>query len=126
MFIYNLTIRFYWFIILFASLFNKKAKRFVLGRKYIWQELSNLKEKNLYWFHCASLGEFDQGLPLMFLLKEKDPSIKILVTFFSPSGMDHYHKRNHCADYVYYLPIDTNKNAKKFIHSIQPKKIFLN
>ncbi len=124
MFIYNLTIRFYWFIILFASLFNKKAKRFVLGRKYIWQELSNLKEKNLYWFHCASLGEFDQGLPLMFLLKEKDPSIKILVTFFSPSGMDHYHKRNHCADYVYYLPIDTNKNAKKFIHSIQPKKIF--
>lgn len=81
MFIYNLTIRFYWFIILFASLFNQKAKRFVTGRKYIWQELSKIKEENLYWFHCASLGEFDQGLPLMFLLKEKDPSIKILATF---------------------------------------------
>ena len=124
MFIYNLSIHFYWFIILFASLFNQKAKRFVKGRKHIWQELTKIKEENLFWFHCASLGEFDQGLPLMFLIKDKDPSIKILVTFFSPSGMDNYRKRNHCADYVCYLPIDSKKNAKKFISSIEPKKIF--
>jgi 3-deoxy-D-manno-octulosonic-acid transferase len=124
MFFYNLSIRIYWLFIFSASFFNKKAKRFINGRKNIWSSLQQIKETNLYWFHCASLGEFDQGLPLMFLLKEKDPSIKILVTFFSPSGMDHYHKRKHCADYVYYLPIDTKKNARRFIHSIEPKKIF--
>jgi 3-deoxy-D-manno-octulosonic-acid transferase len=124
MFFYNLSIRLYWLFIFSASFFNKKAKRFINGRKNIWSSLQQIKETNLYWFHCASLGEFDQGLPLMFLLKKKDPSIKILVTFFSPSGMDHYHKRKHCADYVYYLPIDTKKNAKRFINSIEPKKIF--
>ena len=124
MFFYNLSIRLYWLFIFSASFFNKKAKRFINGRKNIWSSLKQIKETNLYWFHCASLGEFDQGLPLMFLLKKKDPSIKILVTFFSPSGMDHYHKRKHCVDYVYYLPIDTKKNAKRFINSIEPKKIF--
>ena len=115
MFFYNLSIRLYWLFIFLASFFNKKAKRFINGRKNIWSRLQQIKETNLYWFHCASLGEFDQGIPLMFLLKEKDPTSKILVTFFSPSGMDHFHKRKHCADYLHYLPIDTKLNAKKFL-----------
>ena len=124
MFFYNLSIRLYWLFIFLASVFNKKAKRFISGRKNIWSILQQIKETNLYWFHCASLGEFDQGIPLMFLLKEKDPTIKILVTFFSPSGMDNFHKRKHCADYIHYLPIDTKSNAKKFIRLLKPKKIF--
>ena len=124
MFFYNLSIRLYWLFIFLVSFFNKKAKRFINGRKNIWSRLQQIKETNLYWFHCASLGEFDQGIPLMFLLKEKDPTIKILVTFFSPSGMDHFHKRKHCADYLHYLPIDTKLNAKKFIRLLKPKKIF--
>lgn len=72
------------------------------------------------WFHCASLGEFDLALPLMDALKEKNPELKIVVTFFSPSGMDFYHKRKHCADFFCYLPIDTRKNAKEFLDHVQP------
>jgi 3-deoxy-D-manno-octulosonic-acid transferase len=82
------------------------------------------KSLRLYWFHCASLGEFDQGIPVMNALKSKMPSAYILVTFFSPSGMLHYHKRKHVADHVMYLPLDTNSNANYFLDYFKPEKIY--
>ena len=109
------------FAIRVASLFSPKAKRWVEGRKN-WQETldSIPKSDKICWFHCASLGEFDQGLDLMFALKERDPSCLIVVSFFSPSGMDHYQKRKNCVDYAVYLPLDTPKNAALFIQKLQP------
>jgi len=118
--IYSFLILIYGFGIRISGLFNPKAKEWFDGRKN-WQE--NLKNipKNCIWFHCASLGEFDMALPIMREVKNKFPDSFILVSFFSPSGMNHFHKRNHCADKVVYLPLDTQKNAKKFIQLAQPK-----
>lgn len=121
---YSLGIRFYYLAILIASLFNAKAKAWISGRKNWKNKLPDTQSKNVIWFHCASLGEFDQGLPLMNLLKEKDPSIYLLVTFFSPSGMQHYHKRKNTIDFAMYLPIDTAKNAKSFIQHFRPQQVF--
>jgi 3-deoxy-D-manno-octulosonic-acid transferase len=125
LFIYNIAIKGYALIINIASLFNKKAKFWVNGRKNWHQNLlNNLKgKKNIHWFHCASLGEFEQGLPLMEKLKERDPSISILVTFFSPSGYE-IRKNYYLADYVCYLPIDSKKNATKFILELKVTKAF--
>jgi 3-deoxy-D-manno-octulosonic-acid transferase len=123
-FLYSTSIRLYAFLLWLIQGVHPKAKSWVHGRKNYWENLPEINSSNLYWFHCASLGEFDQGIPVMNLLKEKDPSIQILVTFFSPSGMEHYHKRKHNADYVVYLPIDTPKNAKRFLNHFLPKKVF--
>lgn len=107
-----------------AARFNPKAKAWVEGRKDYFQHLPELPNKKVLWFHCASLGEFDMALPVMQLLKDRHPDIFILVSFFSPSGMEHYHKRKHCADLVVYLPSDTPSNAKQFIAHFKPDKVF--
>jgi 3-deoxy-D-manno-octulosonic-acid transferase len=107
-----------------ASLFHPKAKQWVKGRAHFFSSLPDVTDKEVYWFHCASLGEFDQGLPVINLIKEKYPSVFIVVTFFSPSGYLHYHKRSHKADFVCYLPLDTPSNAKKFIQHFNPEKAF--
>lgn len=107
-----------------ASFFNAKAKLWVKGRKNLYSNIPDNINENLIWFHCASLGEFDQGLPLMEKIKEQDPSVLILVTFFSPSGMLHYQKRKHVADLVMYLPLDTKANARQFFSHFHPKKAF--
>ncbi len=107
-----------------ASLFNAKAKLWVSGRQNLYYNLPDIGNKKLIWFHCASLGEFDQGSPLMEKLKGQDNSIFLLVTFFSPSGMQHYHKRNHVADYVMYLPLDTKSNAREFFRHFRPTQAF--
>lgn len=120
---YNLGVRGYSFVIRLASLFTPKAKQWIQGRKGWLNKLPETRQ-NTVWFHCASLGEFDQGIPLMNLLKEKHPDIFLIVTFFSPSGYEHYQKRNHPADFVCYLPSDTPANARKFINRIQPKQVF--
>ncbi len=121
---YTFGIIVYGLIIRLASLFNPKAKRWVKGRKN-WEKNLPDTDQKIVWFHCASLGEFDQGLPLMNLIKKEDPSCYLLVTFFSPSGMDHYHKRIHPADHVMYLPSDTIGNAKLYIDKIKPSALFL-
>ena len=82
-----------------------------------------MKTQNLIWFHCASLGEFEQGRPLMEAMKKKDPSVRILLTFFSPSGYE-IRKNYSGADHVFYLPLDTPANAKKFIEIVKPSKVF--
>lgn len=123
-FFYNIGIRLYGFGIRVASIFNPKAKEWIVGRKNIFENLPKVNGENVVWFHCASLGEFDQGIPLMKKIVNEDPSVFLLVTFFSPSGMKFYQKRERIADHVMYLPLDTPKNAKRFINYFKPKKAF--
>ncbi|HXB41360.1 MAG TPA: glycosyltransferase N-terminal domain-containing protein, partial [Bacteroidia bacterium] len=107
----------------FASLFNHKAKLWVKGRKNIFEKIeSTLKEKikpgdKVIWFHCASLGEFEQGRPVLEKLKRQN--VKVVLTFFSPSGYEIRKNYEH-ADAVFYLPVDFNSNAKKFIELVKP------
>jgi len=104
-----------------ASLFNKKIKKGIQGRKNWRNSLDDIpKDANVIWFHCASLGEFDQGLPVMSALKKNTPNAFILLTFFSPSGMNHYHKREHPVDLAIYLPFDTKSNARLFLQKAKP------
>lgn len=126
-FLYTFSIFLYAFAIRIAAFFNPKAKLFLQGRKNIFKTLkvqfSDLKSENLVWFHCASLGEFEQGRPLMERLKMQEPQVKIVLTFFSPSGYE-IRKNYSGADYIFYLPMDTPANAKKFIEIVNPKKVF--
>lgn len=122
--IYTLGVRLYGLGIRVASLFNPKAKEWISGRKNWKNKLPNTEDKEVIWFHCASLGEFDQGLPLMELIKKKNNNCFLLVTFFSPSGFKHYQKREHSADFVCYLPLDTPSNAKHFVNYFNPTKVF--
>lgn len=123
--IYQISVLSYSFLIHIASFFNPKAKQWVEGRKNIFNLIaSTIKPSDkIAWFHCASLGEFEQGKPVIEGFKKKYPDHKILITFFSPSGYE-LRKNYGNADYVFYLPIDTKKNAKKFIKTIQPNVAF--
>ena len=124
-FLYTLSIRFLIFGIWIGQLFNPKAKKWISGRRAYWTKLPKLdRGKKIVWFHCASLGEFDQGLPLMNKIKASDNSVYLLVTFFSPSGYEHYTKRNHCVDYACYLPADLPRNANRFIAHFQPEEAY--
>jgi len=123
--LYTLGIHLYRFAIFLASAFNEKARLWRTGRKNILSRLSDaLKEKKpTVWFHCASLGEFEQGRPLMERLKKQHPEYRILLTFFSPSGYE-VRKNYAGADHVFYLPVDTPGNAKRFVQLVQPKAVF--
>src|ERR1700761_7645046 len=115
MLLYNLGVRFYFFSILVASIFNKKAKAWINGRKNISYE----HFEQSAWFHFASLGEVEQGLPVLMAFRSKNPGQKIVVTFFSPSGYE-IRKNTPYADAVYYLPLDTPNNARQFIAALNP------
>lgn len=124
--LYNLLIQTYGLALRLASLFNKKAKQFLSGRKDLFDKLSTEFQDNqapVAWFHCASLGEFEQGRPVIEALKEEMPEYKILLTFFSPSGYE-IRKDYQGADFVYYLPLDTWQNARRFIGIINPAVAF--
>jgi 3-deoxy-D-manno-octulosonic-acid transferase len=113
--VYNLGIRFYFILIFIASFFNKKAKLWINGRKNTdYKQFSKSA-----WFHFASLGEYEQGLPVLIAYCQKYPHTKIIITFFSPSGFE-IRKNSPYADAVYYLPLDTKSNARKFIDAIDP------
>lgn len=121
---YSITTKLYFFAIRVASLFNKKASLLVRGQKNWRQNLSaQIKDGTSYiWFHCASLGEFEQGRPLIEKFKN-DPltkDIKIVLSFFSPSGYE-IRKNYKSADIVCYLPFDKSRNAKDFIKIINPR-----
>lgn len=122
--IYTFSIRLYAFVIQLASLFNPKAKLWVSGRKDIFKRLKVAlveNKKPLIWVHAASLGEFEQGRPIIEALKKEHPEYAILLTFFSPSGYE-VRKDYELADFVFYLPIDSPKNAKHFLE-IAPIKL---
>lgn len=122
--LYFIIIGLYSLSIQIASLFNSKAKKWVSGRRYIFSRLKEAipQKIKLIWVHCASLGEFEQGRPLIEKIKTEKPEYKILLTFFSPSGYE-IRKNYELADYVFYLPIDTPGNAKKFINIVDPEVV---
>lgn len=124
-FFYKISILTYLLGLKIASLFNTKAKLWVKGRVDIFDKIKEKvnSDEKIYWFHCASLGEYEQGKPLIEKLKQKDNSLKILVTFFSPSGYE-YRKNETLIDYCFYLPIDLPTNAKVLIELIKPDKVF--
>lgn len=120
-FLYNLGIRIYQLLVAIASIFNTKAKLFRNGRKGWEKRLkeSIKKDDRIVWFHCASLGEFEQGRPVIEAFRVKYPDMKILLTFFSPSGYE-IRKDYTGADYIFYLPLDTYWNSKQFIEIVNP------
>lgn len=123
--LYSLLINTVMPILHIVALFNKKMKLFVQGRKSVF---STLQEKirptdKVIWFHAASLGEYEQGLPVMEKMRMLYPSHKILVTFFSPSGYE-VRKNTTAADVVVYLPMDTFTNARKFLKLAHPDIAF--
>jgi 3-deoxy-D-manno-octulosonic-acid transferase len=123
-FFYSLIIQIYTYLIKSTSLFSKKAKLWCNGRKDIFYFLEKeCAGKNIVWFHCASLGEFEQGKPLMKEVVQKLKNCTLLVTFFSPSGFE-VKKNDEIADIITYLPADTKNNAIKFIQIVKPKMCF--
>lgn len=113
---YSLAIYLYMFMVRLASLFNRKARLMMRGHRNTWKILRReiRPEARYVWFHAASLGEFEQGRPLMERMRREHPEKKILLTFFSPSGYE-VRKNYEGADVVCYLPFDTPLNARKFV-----------
>lgn len=125
LFLYNLILVFASQVVKLLAIFSPKMKLFVDGRKEVFTILQNkiaATDKTI-WFHAASLGEYEQGLPVIEKIKIKFPNHKIVVTFFSPSGYE-VRKNNTVADASVYLPLDTKANAKKFIQAIHPELVF--
>ncbi|MDP4209484.1 MAG: glycosyltransferase N-terminal domain-containing protein [Bacteroidota bacterium] len=124
--LYNNLIRLYNIAIRVAALTgNIKARQWVDGRKDIFRNLENKLQsgERRIWVHAASLGEFEQGRPLIEKIKEQHPEYKIFLTFFSPSGYE-VRKNYAGADYIFYLPADTPGNARRFIDLVNPEKVF--
>jgi 3-deoxy-D-manno-octulosonic-acid transferase len=121
-FLYNITIILTNALLKIIAIFNKKIALFIRGRRDIYKKLSDNFSKNdaVLWFHCASLGEFEQGRPIIERARSQFPKHKILITFFSPSGYE-IRKNFEGADLVIYLPFDTKKNVKQFLQIIRPE-----
>ena len=121
-FIYNIGIYLTYFALKCVGVFNKKIKKGIDGRKktfYTSKKSLNKNDKTL-WFHCASLGEYEQGLPVFKKLRAHYSTHKIILSFFSPSGYE-IRKNSPIADVIVYLPLDTKKNANDFITLIKPE-----
>ena len=126
--LYSAGISFYYLFLRLAGVFSVKARAWHYGRKELFDKLeevftihySNDQPAPVAWFHCASLGEFEQGRPVIEAFRNKFPGHTILLTFFSPSGYNHKHQYKG-ADHVFYLPIDTRFNARKFVAITKPQ-----
>lgn len=118
--LYNLGIWIYELGIRLASLWNPKAKAFIKGRKNSFKDLPS----GAVWMHCASLGEFEQGRPLLERIKAENPQQQIVVTFYSPSGYEHAQTKG-VADVVRYLPLDYAARMKKWVAALQPQCLLL-
>ena len=122
---YNLIIYIYQLGVVLVSLFKEKVRKMWQGERdaiRILQEKVDPQAKYV-WFHAASLGEFEQGRPLMEQLRKEHPEYKILLTFFSPSGYE-VRKNYGGADIICYLPLDTITNARRFLRTIRPVMAF--
>ncbi len=122
--LYDAGILLYYLIVLMASLFNRKARLWIRGRQGLLIKMKREMENagRVAWFHASSLGEFEQGRPIMEAFKKKDPECKILLTFYSPSGYE-IRKNYPGADFIYHLPLDTRKNAKRFLRIVKPELV---
>ena len=123
--LYNIFLVLYSLGIRVVSVWNPKAKKWLQGRKDIFATINNQQLTNnvgAIWMHCASLGEFEQGRPLLEALKTDNPQQKIVLTFFSPSGYE-VMKDYKGADHVFYLPMDSPANAKRFLDAINPSLV---
>ena len=123
--LYNIATYVMSFFLWLSQVFSQKMKLFIRGRQ---RTFSILKEKikptdQTLWFHCASLGEFEQGFPIMEAIKKQFPKYKIVVSFFSPSGYE-IKKNTPVADAVVYLPMDTKASARKFVELVHPTTAF--
>ncbi len=121
--LYSIAIFLYASAINFFALFNAKAKLRHDGAKRTFTKLEQFKSDNVIWVHCASLGEFEQGRPLIEKIKQKFPNYQIALSFFSPSGYE-MRKNYELADIVFYLPNDYRKNAEKLVSLLKPKFVF--
>jgi 3-deoxy-D-manno-octulosonic-acid transferase len=124
-FIYNFILLFASQILKILALFSPKLNLFVKGRKSVFETLADkiqTSDKTI-WFHAASLGEYEQGLPVIEAIKQHYPNHKIVLTFFSPSGYE-VRKNNTIADVTVYLPLDTISNAKQFLDLVHPEMVF--
>lgn len=123
--LYNFGIRLFILALKVASLKNEKARKWLKGRKGLLKKIKKgqNRDEKLIWVHCASLGEFEQGRPLIEEIRRKYPEKKIVLTFFSPSGYE-IQKDYPNVDYVYYLPADTRRNARRFIKYCNPEVVF--
>ncbi len=114
-FLYGLALR-------IASPFHAKAQKFIKGRKGLLEKIQEqlaADKRSKVWIHCASLGEFEQGRPVMEALKQQYPALSIVLTFFSPSGYE-VKKNFEGADHIFYLPLDSKRNARRFVDLVQP------
>lgn len=123
--IYNLVIYIYLFGVKLAALFSQKPAKMVKGHREVFDMLRSKIDRNAryIWFHAASLGEFEQGRPLIERIRQEYPEYKILQTFFSPSGYE-VRKDYNGADIVCYLPFDTPRNVRRFIDLVNPRMVF--
>jgi 3-deoxy-D-manno-octulosonic-acid transferase len=121
-FLYNIAIGAYGAAIGAAGAFNNKARLFKEGRKGLLEKLASQIDHThpIIWFHCSSVGEFEQARPIIERYKERGGTSKILLTFFSPSGYELRKNYPH-ADWVFYLPMDSKRNAAKFIDAVNPQ-----
>ena len=120
--LYNIGIYIVGFHLKFIALFNHKLKLGVDGRSKTFKTLKQHLSfnDNVLWFHCTSLGEYEQGLPIFKILRDRYKTFKIVLTFFSPSGYE-IRKNTNIADVVVYLPLDTKRNARRFLNLVNPK-----
>ncbi len=125
--IYSVIIGLYGLSLRLLSLVNQKARDWFYGRRYIFDKLEEVfgahnageNPAPIIWVHCASLGEFEQGRPVIQEIKKRFPGFMVLLTFFSPSGFNHKSAGSD-ADMIFYLPIDTKRNARRFIRLVSP------
>ncbi len=120
--LYNIFLLLYRLGVRVAALFSEKPKLWLRGRRGLLDKIAtdlNGKNEKRIWVHCSSLGEFEQGRPLIEAIKEQYPAYKVVLTFFSPSGYE-IRKNYAGADYVYYLPMDGRSNARRFVKMVTP------
>ena len=127
LYLYNLAMALLKLIVSVGALFSPKLKKGKVGRKGIFEKIAKDKQKignrKVVWLHCASLGEYEQGKPLAEAFLKKYPNFCLIISFFSPSGYE-LRKQNPLTPYVYYLPLDSQKNAQKWVATFQPTIVF--
>lgn len=125
MLLYNLFLLIYRIGLRIAALFNRKAADFLEGREqqaHVWEEIFTHHSYRIAWFHCASLGEFEQGRPVIEAFRKAYPQYKVLLTFFSPSGYQ-IRKNYEQADWILYLPLDSPKQARRLVNLVRPELV---